>query len=54
MRKELELYRPIIYSQFNYRGSNTELAIVIPRRIPNSYGINMIVSVDQIKMFNDR
>ena len=46
MRKESELNRPIIYSQFNYRDSNTELAIVIGRRIPNSYGTNIIVSID--------
>jgi hypothetical protein len=51
MRKESELTRTIIYSQFNYVDSDTELAIVIHRRIPDSYGTNVIIYIDQIKMF---
>jgi hypothetical protein len=51
MRKESESTRTIIYSQFNRVDSDTELAIVIPRRIPDSYGTNIIIYKDQIKMF---
>jgi hypothetical protein len=43
MRKESKLTRTIIYSQFNHVESDTELAIVIPMRIPDSYGTNIII-----------
>ena len=51
MRKESELTRTVIYSQFNTVDSDTELAIVIRRRIPDSCGTTIIIYKDQIKMF---